>query len=98
MNQWAKSPGMRKTSEPAVPGAHQELHDSNKVEKMNSLRVGALGAIDGIVSVAALLIGVIATGTGDKAILMAGLAPPSRERSPWPVSYTHLTLPTICSV
>ena len=41
---------------------------------MNSLRAGVLGANDGIVSVAALLIGVIATGAGDKAILMAGLA------------------------
>lgn len=33
-----------------------------------------MGVNDGIVSVAALLIGVIATGAGDKAILMAGLA------------------------
>ena len=41
---------------------------------MNSLRAGVLGANDGIVSVAALLIGVIATGAGDTAILMAGLA------------------------
>ena len=41
---------------------------------MNSLRAGVLGANDGIVSVAALLIGVIATGAGDKPILMAGLA------------------------
>lgn len=41
---------------------------------MNSLRAGVLGANDGIVSVAALLIGVIATGAGDKSILMAGLA------------------------
>ena len=41
---------------------------------MNSLRAGVLGANDGIVSVAALLIGMIATGAGDKAILMAGLA------------------------
>ena len=41
---------------------------------MNSLRAGVLGANDGIVSVAVLLIGVIATGAGDRAILMAGLA------------------------
>ena len=74
VNQWAKIPRMRKTTKPAVPGAHQELHDSDEAAKMNSLRAGVLGANDGIVSVAALLIGVIATGAGDKAILMAGLA------------------------
>ena len=74
MNRWAKIPGMRKTTKPAVPGAHQEVHDSDEAAKMNSLRAGVLGANDGIVSVAALLIGVIATGAGDKAILMAGLA------------------------
>ncbi|TYR16293.1 VIT family protein [Corynebacterium urealyticum] len=74
MNRWAKIPGMRKSTKPAVPGAHQEVHDSDEAAKMNSLRAGVLGANDGIVSVAALLIGVIATGAGDKAILMAGLA------------------------
>src|SRR5699024_8950956 len=72
--EWAKILGMRKTTKPAVPDAHQELHDSDEAAKMNSLRAGVLGANDGIVSVAALLIGVIATGAGDKAILMAGLA------------------------
>ena len=65
---------MRKTTKPTVPGTHQELHDAGDAAKMNSLRAGVLGANDGIVSVAALLIGVIATGAGDKAILMAGLA------------------------
>ena len=55
---------MRKTTKPAVPGAHQEVHDSDEAAKMNSLRAGVLGANDGIVSVAALLIGVIATGAG----------------------------------
>lgn len=39
---------------------------------MNSLCAGVLGTNDGIVSVAVPLIGVIATGAGDKAILMAG--------------------------
>ncbi len=74
MNQSANIPLMRKTTKPTVPGAHQELHDAGDAAKMNSLRAGVLGANDGIVSVAALLIGVIATGAGDKAILMAGLA------------------------
>lgn len=74
MNQSANIPLMRKTTNSTVPGAHQELHDSGDAAKMNSLRAGVLGANDGIVSVAALLIGVIATGAGDKAILMAGLA------------------------
>ena len=72
--EWAKISSMSKATKPAVPGAHQELHDSAAAAKMNSLRAGVLGANDGIVSVAALLIGVIATGAGDKAILMAGLA------------------------
>lgn len=65
---------MRKTTNSTVPGAHQEFHDAGDAAKMNSLRAGVLGANDGIVSVAALLIGVIATGAGDKSILMAGLA------------------------
>ncbi len=74
MNQSANILLMRKTHKPTVPGAHQELHDAGDAAKMNSLRAGVLGANDGIVSVAALLIGVIATGAGDKAILMADLA------------------------
>jgi len=41
---------------------------------MNSLRAGVLGINDGIVSVAAPLIGVIASGAGG-GHLMAGLAP-----------------------
>lgn len=53
---------------------HSEPHDSANASKLNSLRAGILGANDGIVSVAALLIGVIATGVDNKAILLSGLA------------------------
>jgi len=41
---------------------------------LNWLRAGVLGANDGIVSIAALLLGVIATGLGEGAILLAGIA------------------------
>lgn len=55
---------MRRTTKPTVPGAHQEFHDSAVAAKMDSQRAGVLGAKDGTVSVAALLIGVIVTGAG----------------------------------
>ena len=32
--EWAKIPGMRKTTKPAVPGAHQELHDFDEAAKI----------------------------------------------------------------
>lgn len=42
--------------------------------RVNALRAGVLGANDGIVSVAALLLGVIGSGMDDRAVLTAGLA------------------------
>ena len=59
---------MVSTIHPAEP--HAASHNS----RLNSLRAAVLGANDGIVSVAALLLGVVGSGVGDKAILTAGLA------------------------
>ncbi|AZA10391.1 VIT1/CCC1 transporter family protein [Corynebacterium gerontici] len=53
---------------------HYEPHDSNLNSRLNWLRAGVLGANDGIVSVAALLLGVIAAGSSDAAIFSAGIA------------------------
>jgi vacuolar iron transporter family protein len=50
---------------------HSERHRGSRV---GALRAGVLGADDGIVSTASLMIGVIASGAGRDAILVAGLA------------------------
>ncbi|QNE89023.1 VIT family protein [Corynebacterium incognita] len=47
---------------------------TNISARTNTLRAGVLGANDGIVSVAALLLGVVASGAGPGAILTAGIA------------------------
>lgn len=51
-----------------------EPHDARHGSKLNWLRAGVLGANDGIVSVSALLLGIIATGAGEGVVLAAGLA------------------------
>lgn len=51
-----------------------EPHDLAFASKLNWLRAGVLGANDGIVSVAALLVGVAAATTDSVAILIAGIA------------------------
>lgn len=57
----------------AQPETHKE--SSNRLNsRLNWLRAGVLGANDGIVSVSALILGVIATGVGHGAILAAGIA------------------------
>lgn len=58
---------------PTVPG-HDEPHDSGIGERLNWLRAGVLGANDGIVSTAGIVIGVAAATTSRPAILTAGLA------------------------
>lgn len=58
----------------ALAGHAREPHNAGHGSKLNWLRAGVLGANDGIVSVAALLLGIIATGAGEGAILAAGLA------------------------
>ena len=51
-----------------------EPHETNHAAKLNWLRAGVLGANDGIVSTAGLVIGVAAATTDRTAILTAGLA------------------------
>lgn len=48
--------------------------EKSVTSRLNKLRAGVLGANDGIVSVAALIIGIAATTTSRTAILTAGLA------------------------
>lgn len=58
----------------ALAGHADEPHGAGHGSKLNWLRAGVLGANDGIVSVAALLLGVIAAGAGEGAVLAAGVA------------------------
>lgn len=51
-----------------------EPHGASHNARLNSLRAGVLGANDGIVSVAALVLGVVGSGASASAILTAGLA------------------------
>ncbi|TQJ49674.1 VIT family protein [Phycicoccus sp. SLBN-51] len=51
-----------------------EPHEQNHAARLNWLRAGVLGANDGIVSTAGLVIGVAAATTNRTAILTAGLA------------------------
>lgn len=51
-----------------------EPHLVSNNARLNSLRAGVLGANDGIVSVAALLLGVVGSGASPSAIATAGLA------------------------
>ncbi|WP_047241504.1 VIT1/CCC1 transporter family protein [Corynebacterium epidermidicanis] len=51
-----------------------EPHSDSVNSRLNWLRAGVLGANDGIVSVAGLLMGVAATGADSHALLIAGVA------------------------
>jgi VIT1/CCC1 family predicted Fe2+/Mn2+ transporter len=56
-------------------GPHQdEQHDGNIAARLNWLRAGVLGANDGIVSTAGLVVGVAGATTDSTAILIAGVA------------------------
>ncbi|GAB2504661.1 VIT family protein [Corynebacterium atrinae] len=55
-------------------GHRGEAHNTGHNSRLNWLRAGVLGANDGIVSVAALLLGIIATGADEGPILTAGIA------------------------
>ncbi len=57
----------------SVPG-HDEPHDGSVSGRLNWLRAGVLGANDGIVSTAGLVIGVAAATTTRAPVLTAGLA------------------------
>ena len=50
---------------------HPELH---RTDRIGWLRAAALGANDGIVSTASLVVGVAAAKTGSNEILVAGVA------------------------
>ena len=54
-----------------MPKRHFELHYS---ERIGWLRAAVLGANDGIVSTASLVIGIAAANTGRSEILIAGVA------------------------
>ena len=56
-----------------VPG-HDEAHTKSFAGRLNWLRAGVLGANDGIVSTAGLVIGVAAATTDRALVLTAGLA------------------------
>lgn len=53
------------------PRHHRERH---AVERIGWLRAAVLGANDGIVSTASLIVGVASAGTGRQAVLVAGVA------------------------
>ncbi len=53
---------------------HPEPHLSNHEEKLNWLRASVLGANDGIVSIAGLVVGVAGATNSTQIVLMAGLA------------------------
>jgi VIT1/CCC1 family predicted Fe2+/Mn2+ transporter len=58
-----------------LPGSHTaEPHREGVAQKLNWLRAGVLGANDGIVSVAAIVVGVAGATASFAAILTAGLA------------------------
>ena len=61
------------TSEVRVPHP-DEPHRGGLAQRLNWLRAGVLGANDGIISVAAVVIGVAGTGTGAAPILASGVA------------------------
>ena len=51
--------------------AHRESH---RVERIGWLRAAVLGANDGLVSTASLIVGVAAAASGHGAVLIAGVA------------------------
>ena len=53
---------------------HHELHDSHSGAKLNWLRAAVLGANDGIVSVAAIIVGVAGASDSTGFIITAGVA------------------------
>ena len=60
---------------PALPSSHvAERHQHRLAQRLNWLRAGVLGANDGIVSVAALVVGVAGATNRVSIILAAGIA------------------------
>jgi VIT1/CCC1 family predicted Fe2+/Mn2+ transporter len=58
----------------SLPIEHDEPHGESLASRLNWLRAGVLGANDGIVSVAAIVVGVAGASAGRRTILTAGLA------------------------
>ena len=54
-----------------MPHPHQERHRASRI---GWLRAAVLGANDGVISTASLMVGVAATGAGSAAVLTAGIA------------------------
>ena len=54
--------------------AHTELHADASASKLNWLRAGVLGANDGVVSLAALLVGVAGAAASQQILLVTGTA------------------------
>src|SRR5258708_9810536 len=63
-----------KKDEPTNKVHHHEPHTIKSTSKLNWLRASVLGANDGIVSVAGLVVGVAGATTSHNIILTAGLA------------------------
>jgi hypothetical protein len=67
---------------PVTATLHEnEPHRNDVAQRLNWLRAGVLGANDGIVSVAAIVVGVAGVTTDSGPILIAGAA---AAPSPWP--------------
>ena len=64
----------RTDSAPAHQGHAAEPHDANMAGRLNWLRAGVLGANDGIVSVAGIVVGVAGATSGRQPIAVAGVA------------------------
>ena len=65
---------MDRMPEPEAPAHPEEPHTPGVSQRLNWLRAGVLGANDGIVSTASLVVGVAGATTDTTAILVAGVA------------------------
>lgn len=65
---------MRRKNKKIKKQSHPEPHSTGQTEKLNWLRAAVLGADDGIVSVAGIVLGVAGATTSSSAILTAGMA------------------------
>jgi VIT1/CCC1 family predicted Fe2+/Mn2+ transporter len=75
MDTSAVEPGAPAGAEPPPIGGHpDEPHQEGFNDRLNWLRAGVLGANDGIVSVAGIVLGVAGATTDRTAILVAGVA------------------------
>jgi VIT1/CCC1 family predicted Fe2+/Mn2+ transporter len=66
--------GISGSAPPPEEQTHDEPHDEGLASRLNWLRAGVLGANDGIVSTAAIVVGVAGASSSRSAILTAGVA------------------------